>query len=265
MKRKRIIGLLGLAAAVCLATSSTLRADITSENTNFIDMAYQDLLQRSPSPTDVANGLLLLGSESRETYAFMLDTSTEYRQLLVQSYVQDLLGRAANPTDLSFFVPLLSTESDQFVQAQIAGSLEFFLKSGGTDADFVTALFKDFLNRTPTSTDLALWVGLLGTKSRNDVATLFLESIDYDRSLVSGYFLQYLRRPAGSTELNFFANDLNGKKVTDEQVIASLIGSDEYFNLAQPPPPAPTPEPQTSVLLGLGLAALILLRRQSAG
>ena len=235
------------------------------ENTNFIDKAYMDLLQRSPSPTDVANGLNALGSETRYQFALSLDTSNEYYQLLVGSYVQGLLGRSASSTDLSFFTPLLASNSDEFVQAQIAGSAEFFLKSGGTDAGFVTALFKDFLNRTPSSGELAFWVGALGTMSREQVAALILGTLEYDSDLVKSYYLQFLRRPADSTGLNFFANALNGGTLTDEQVIASLIGTDEYFNLAQTPGPAQTPEPRTVVLLGLGLATLVLLRRLSGG
>jgi hypothetical protein len=157
---------------------------------------------------------------------------------------------------------LFSSNSDEFVQAQIASSTEFFLKSGSTNAGFVTALFKDFLNRTPSSSEEALWVGFLGTKSRDDVATLFLKEFEYDRDLVESYYLQYLRRPADSAGLNDFANALNGGTQTDEQVIATMIGSDEYFNLAQLP--APTPEPRTAVLIALSLAAFILLRRQLA-
>lgn len=260
---KKIAALLTLAAAFCLGTSSTLRADVTTENTNFIDKAYMDLLQRSPSPTDVANGLNALGSETRYQFALSLDTSNEYYQLLVGTYVQSLLGRPANPTDLSFFTPLLASNSDEFVQAQIAGSAEFFLKSGGSDAGFVTALFKDFLNRTPSSSELALFVGELSTMTREQVASQILGLLDYDKDLVSGYYLQFLRRPVDSTNLTFFANALNGGTLTDEQVIASLIGTDEYFNLAQTPGPAQTPEPRTAVLLGLGLAALVLLRRLS--
>jgi hypothetical protein len=76
--------------------------------------------------------------------------------------------------------------------------------------------------------------------------------------------MQFLQRPADSTGLNFFANALNGGTLTDERVIASLIGTDEYFNLAQTPGPAQTPEPRTIVLLG-GLATIILLRRQLGG
>src|SRR5260370_17067237 len=53
-KMKKIAALLALAAAVCLSTSSTLRADVTSENTNFIDLAYLDLLQRPASAAEIA-------------------------------------------------------------------------------------------------------------------------------------------------------------------------------------------------------------------
>ena len=262
-KMKRIVALLTLAAAVCLSTTPALRADITTENTNFIEKVYQDLLQRPASTLEIASGLSALGSETRFQFALSIDTSNEYYQLLAGSYVQDLLGRPATPTDLSFFTPLLSSNSDEFVQAQIAGSAEFFLKSGSSDAGFVTALFKDFLNRTPSSSEVAFWVGALGTMSREQVAALILGTLEYDSDLVKSYYLQFLQRPADSTGLNFFANALNGGTRTDEQVIASLIGTDEYFNLAQPGA-AQTPEPRTVVLLGLGLSTLIFIRRQLA-
>jgi len=262
---KRIAALLTVAAAVFLSTSSTLRADITTENTNFIDKAYMDLLQVTANPTEIAAGLLALGSETRYQFALSLDTSKDYYQLLVESYFHDLLGRPASPTDLSGFTSLLSSNSDEFVQAQIAGTLEFYLKSGGTDADFVTALYKDFLNRTPTSSELALFVGELSTMTQEHVASQILGLLDYDKDLVTSYYLQFLRRPADTAGLNAFAMDLNGGTQTDEQVIARMIGSDEYFNLAQTPGPAQTPEPGTVVLLGLGLGTLIVLRRQLGG
>jgi hypothetical protein len=263
---KRIAALLTLAAAVCLSTSSTLRADITTENTNFIDMAYQDLLQRSPNPTEIANGLNALLSETRFQFALSIDTSNEYYQLLVESYSQGLLGRPASPTELVTFTGLLASNfTDEFIQAQIASTAEFFLDSGSTDAGFVTALFKDFLNRNPSSGEVAFWVSALVAMSRDQVASLILGSLDYDSALVKSYYLQFLQRPAGPVGLNAFATALNGGTLTNEQVIASLVGSDEYFKLAQTPGPVQTPEPRTVVLLGLGLATLILVLRQAVG
>src|SRR5260370_26264494 len=215
-KMKKIAALLALAAAVCLSTSSTLRADVTSENTNFIDRAYLDLLQRSPSPTEIAIGLSALGGEARATFAGSLDMSDDYYQLLVGSYSQDLLGRPATSAELIFFTGELATKvTDESVQAQIAGSSEFFLASGGTDAGFVTALFKEFLNRPPTSSEQAFFVSLLGTKSRENVASQILGLSEYDTDLVKSYYLQFLRRPADPAGLSLFSTALNTGTLTD--------------------------------------------------
>src|ERR1700676_3595895 len=254
MRKTATLVILALAA---LSSSPAAHADTTTENTNFIKKAYADLLQRSPPPADVALGLTALGSESRYDFALSLDTSTPYYQLLVNSYFQGLLGRPALG-DLSLFVPLLqSSSTDESVQALIAGSPEFFSHNGGTEASFVTALYHDFLQRSPTPVESSSWGLALSSMSftREQVAAMILGSSEYDTDLVESYYLRFLQTSADSAGLAFFASALHGGTLTDEQVIASLIGSDAYFTLAQTSSQAQTPEPRTIVLLALGLAA----------
>jgi hypothetical protein len=258
MRKTAALAILALAA---LIASPAAHADTVAENTNFIDKAYMDLLQRSPGQTDINFGLTALGSESRYDFALSLDTSTPYYQLLVNSYFQGLLGRPALG-DLSLFVPLLqSNHTDESVQALIASSPEFFSHNGGADAGFVAALFHDFLQRTPSSAELSFWETALGTMTRDQVASMILGSLEYDTDLVKSYYLQFLQTSADSAHLAFFASALNGGTLTDEQVIAALIGTDEYFTLAQTSSQTQTPEPRTIVLLALGLSALILSRK----
>jgi hypothetical protein len=247
-----------------LSASPALRADTVAENTNFIDKAYQDLLQRSPSTIEVASGLAALGSETREQFALTLDISTEYYRLLVNSYFQDLLSRPPSITELNSFTGLLvSSSTDESVQALLASTPEFFSDNGGTNAGFVAALFNNFLKRSPSAAELSFWENQLSTLtlSRDQVAAMILGSSEYDTDLVQSYYLQFLQRPADPTGLAFFETALHGGTLTDEQVIASLIGTDEYFTLAQPIGTTPTPEPRSVVLLGLGLAAIVLLRK----
>ncbi len=246
-----------IALVAVLSVAPALRADTVSANTNFIDQAYADLLQRPPSPTDLALGLTALGSETRYQFALSLDTSAPYYSLLVKSYDQNLLGVTPTAVEIATLAALIGTgDSDEFIQALLVSTPEFFTNSGGTNAGFITALFKDFLNRTPTAGELAFWETELLTLTRNQVASMILASSEYDTDLVEGYYFQFLRRPADPTGLSLFATALNNGTLTDEQVIASLIGTDEYFNMAQ------TPEPATAALLGFGLAGLVLLRRQ---
>jgi hypothetical protein len=259
--RKSALPLIAAIVAV-LCVSPAARADAVTENTNFIDKAYMDLLGRTPSTVEIAAGLGVLGSESRYQFALSLDTSSEYYQLLAESYFQGLLGRTATPTELSFETSLLASSTDESVQAALAGSAEFFANSGGTNAGFIVALFQDFLGRAPSSGEVTFWESALGTMSRDQVAALILGTTEYDSDLVKSYYLEFLQRPADSTGLNFFVTALNGGTQSDEQVIASLIGTDEYFELAQASSTAPTPEAGTIVLLGLGIAGMILLRKQ---
>ena len=261
---RKSAALLIAALGALLSASPALRADTVAENTNFIDKAYQDLLQRSPSTSEVANGLAALGSETREQFALTLDTSTEYYQLLVNSYFPALLSRSPSPTDLSFFTGLLlSSSTDESVQALLASSAEFFGDHGSTNAGFVAALFNDFLKRSPSAAEVLFWENQLNalTLSRDQVAAMILGSSEYDTDLVQSYYLQFLQRPADPTSLAFFGTALHGGALTDEQIIAALIGTDEYFTLAQPIETTPTPEPRSVVLLGLGLAALVFLRK----
>src|SRR5260370_9867279 len=153
MKRKG--GMLPGAVAVCLSMgSTTLRADAVSENTNFVEEVYLDLLQRPASTIEIASGLGALGSETHFQFALSIDTSNEYYQLLVGSYFQGLLGRPASPIELSAFTKqVTSSVTNESVQTQIAVSAEFFLVIDSTDAGYVTALFKDFLKRTTSSSE----------------------------------------------------------------------------------------------------------------
>lgn len=259
--RKRALPLIAaIFAALCV--SSVARADAVTENTNFIEKAYMDLLGRTPSALEIAAGLGALGSETHYQFALSLDTRTEYYQLLSESYFQGLLGRAPTSTELSFEASLLASTTDESVQAALAGSAEFFSKSGGTNAGFIVALFQDFLGRAPSSAEVAFWESALATMSRDQVAALILGTTEYESDLVKSYYLEFLQRPADPTGLTFFISALNGNTLTDEQVIASLIGTDEYFELAQATSTTPTPEPGTMLLAGLGIAGMILLRKQ---
>ena len=260
MRKIGISLIAAIVAALCLSPAT--RADTVTENTNFIDKAYMDLLGRSPSTLEIAAGLGALGSETHYQFALSLDTSSEYYQLLAESYFQGLLGRAATPTELSLETSLLASSTDESVQAALAGSAEFFANSGGTNAGFIVALFQDFLGRSPSGAEVAFWGSALGTMSRDQVAALILGTTEYESDLVKSYYLEFLQRPADPTGLNFFVSALNGGTLSDEQVIASLIGGDEYFKLAQTTGTTPTPEPGTMVLVGLGVAAVILLRKQ---
>ena len=74
--------------------------------------------------------------------------------------------------------------------------------------------------------------------------------MEYDQDLVRGYFTRFLRRPADAGGLtnyvNLLQNGISGAqpifasdpfggvhRIKDEDIIAYIMGSQEYFNLVQ--------------------------------
>jgi hypothetical protein len=67
------------------------------------------------------------------------------------------------------------------------------------------------------------------------VATAIFGSVEYIDDLVSGFYLQFLRRPADSGGLAHFATLLLNGSARDADVIANLMGSSEFLtNLIGP-------------------------------
>ena len=215
-------------------------------NTAFVDGAYQSLLDRSPSPSELSFWLTQLGLSTTATdVANQLLASAEYRADLVSGFIQRFLGRPASSSDISFFSGELgSGATDEDVIAQIVGSAEYAAKAGSVEfatstsapvagpgvSAFLEPVFAQLLGRVPSSTELTLYTNQLelGTTA-NEIATELLGTAEYRADLVSGFIQRFLGRPASSSDISFFSGEL-GSGATDEDVIAQILGSAEYFS-----------------------------------
>jgi hypothetical protein len=207
-----------------------LAACSAGANSAYVCALYQSLLHR---PAD-AGGLALFvgklnGGASRAQVAASILGSAEYEAVLVQGWYQSLLGRPADPTGLSTDgAALAHGTSDETVEDGILGSPEFLAHAGGTPSAFVSALYQDLLGRAPDNGSL-LWQAALGAgMSRSQVATAIMTSPEGRAHLVDGWFVTYLHRHADPGAVTTFGGALKSG-VTDETVIAQLVGSDEYF------------------------------------
>src|SRR5205823_3284784 len=61
------------------------------------------------------------------------------------------------------------------------------------------------------------------------VVNVIDHSLEYFTDVVAGDFVRFLKRTGSATEIAPFATQLSQGSMTDEQVIASIVGSQEYF------------------------------------
>jgi hypothetical protein len=102
---------------------------------------------------------------------------------------------------------------------------------------FVTALYRDVLNRTPDTQGLNFWVQRLqnGTNNNLQVATNFWESAEHRGQEVDQYYQTYLNRGADANGRAFWVNRLLAGLNNEIGVQLGLLASVEYVGAHNTP------------------------------
>jgi hypothetical protein len=214
------------------STNVTLGFQCYSNDELWIDELYLDVLGSEGDLAGIAHlADLLKGGSSREDAALVFLQSVEYRTLLVQTWYQRFLHRSPTADEIANWVGMLVGATDEQVEAGILGSDEYYnTRGGGTNAGFVDALYHDILGRAPTDAEARQWDAAFGAgATRNQAALQILKSIEARTLLINSWFQTFLGRAPTAVELNFFLQQF-GAGATDEQLLASLLGSQEYFD-----------------------------------
>jgi len=206
----------------------------TGLDIRYVQAIYHDVLGRSPSPgeTSAATQALALGA-TRSQLALAILSSNEYRQKLIASDYESYLHRSPTPGESSLQLGFLGGGArDEMLIAGILASGEYYSSRGHSSGDgFLSAMYCDAVFRsidqfTQNNDDSALTMGT----PRSQLASSVLSSTEYLSTLVNGYFLHYLRRSATAGERTTLATLLKSGR-SDEEAIASMLGSNEYFEI----------------------------------
>jgi len=203
-------------------------------NTCFVIGLYRDLLDRPPSSIELSNGLSFLTINGRQVYASSLLLANDYRAVLIQGYYQKFLGRPAKDIEVALGLAIFNGPGTaEQVVAAITDLDEYFNQArvGGDNAKLVRALYRDLLGRTATSGDITFGTNFLAIHPRQDYVTFLITSFAYKAALIRDWYQKYLGRPATDPEFNAAVSSLSGG-ARDEDVIAGMLGTTEYFNRA---------------------------------
>jgi len=207
-------------------------------NQLYMKQVYRDLLGRQADSGGLASWTAQLDQGiSRVQVVLDIEGSQEYRTKLVDSLYTSFLHRDADPGGQYGFVSSLGTGiSVEPVEAVILGSPEYFqTRAGGTNAGFLSAFYQDVLARPIDPTGAASWSSKLlppsdpsASSARTFVAGGVLGSVEAEGDLVKSDYLHFLRRAAESGGLNGWIGALQSG-MRDQDLLARIVGSDEYF------------------------------------
>jgi hypothetical protein len=202
----------------------------------FVAEVYEDLLGR---PVDLSGlnhwtGQLALGL-ARGDLVKQLEQSDEYFATIVRPDYEQFLGREPEPAGMSYWIAQMHAGlTDEQMQADFVGSPEYYARSGGTNAGWVTAMYRDLLNRAPDVAGLNFWLQQLALGfTRTQVAYGFTSSPEREAVWTNGIYQQYLGRAASPTEVEQAVVEITQSGLTREDVIALTLSTGEYFTRAQ--------------------------------
>lgn len=246
--RARGIILLTLAAALVLPSTSPAVAasaptnavsmpatTVTSGVEHYVTSVYNDLLYRDPDPTGLATWTSLLSSGTpRGKVADAITSSDEFRSQLISGAYGYYLGRTPDEAGLQFWLQKFREGwTLEQLDAGFLASEEFYNLYGGNAANWVVSLYEAVLLREPSDSEVEFWVNELqtGSLSMSGVSLGFLLSTEYLTTTVNAYYQSLLGRDIDPSGRATWVGLIQGG-ARDEQIVAGILASDEYWGIA---------------------------------
>jgi hypothetical protein len=205
-------------------------------NDVYVASLYQGLLGRNTDPAGLVywDNLLNAGA-TRARVALGIEHSDEFVGRAIQIYYLDFLGRPADSAGLNFWVNTVRQGSTlESVKANIFGSNEYFTHSGGSLGSFLNSVYQTELARSIDATGLSYWTRVTANTpdGRADTAFGIMHSTEGEHVEITSIYQAVLSRAPDSGGLAFWLSAFQ-HGATDSEVVAGILGSDEYFAAIQ--------------------------------
>ena len=202
-----------------------------SANARWLVHLYQVVFARAADTGGLDHWLARIaagGEDARHSVARSFLNSTEgARNEAVLAY-RDLLNRNPDPAGLEFWTSFLRTGSVNALRFQHLASDEYFAVTGGTNEQYVKALYIELLGRSIDQPGFEFYVNLLDTGTpRWWVSRTIYQSPESLGNRVTAYHRAILGRAPTATEM---AEGVALILAQDERAVqARLLSSDEAF------------------------------------
>ncbi len=201
----------------------------------YVIHAYQDLLGRPPTSSELVSSCNVLAVFGRRAMAQQLVFSTEWAGHVVRDLYTTVIGREPDPGGLAYWTgQVRGGRPARDVAISMYGSPEYLRSHGGTAAGFVDAIYPAILGRAPDGGGRAYWIGEVDRRGTAGVAADFYQSSESRARRVSTLYDQLMHRPVDPGGRDYWA----GRLLTDDDLVLALnlVTSDEYVDSSQPPP-----------------------------
>lgn len=198
----------------------------------YVRALFLDTLKRDPSGAEIEVLLKrMLDGTTRKGLARDLLQTEEFRRTQVRHWFQRFLHKIGTEEELQQWSEKLLRRSQEETLTSFLSAPEYVLRDGGSNEEFVTALYEDLLSRKPADTEIQSWVGLLNSHaaSRMCVANNFVTSRETRERQIRSWHLDFLNREPAMDSLKMNLERFRQGE-SHEDILVSLLSGSEYFS-----------------------------------
>lgn len=241
-----------LAGALVFPSPSGAQAADGDPIDRFTEAAFDLFLDRQPSASELSSWRSEISSGTpRVSLTRSLARSDEWLGVFTDDLYLAALDRRPDGDGRGFWIEQLRTgHATRTVAASVYGSGEAFAAAGGTNSDYVSALYLRILGRTPDRTGLQFWVDLLGSGKAEEVDVVLglWFSPEFRENRVRQTYENVLDRAPDLAGLGYWSEKLRS---SDEiELAAILAASDEFYFQATGTEPSKSARPTGTSHLG---------------
>jgi hypothetical protein len=213
-----------------LSAQAAASVSNTDPNASFVQAAYADVLGRTASSSEISGWTAMLASGTpRDAVASGFNNSDEYRLHMIDSAYQDVLKRSSDAGGrIAWLNGMRSgTLQPDDVHRIFLSTDEFYQKvGGGTDAGFITAVYRDVVGRAPLSNEVAYWTPILSRIGRQGTVDSFWFAAETINRQAGDLFTNFLGRSANPGDVTNWANIVRANGLTSARNM--IMSSGEY-------------------------------------
>ena len=217
---------------------------------------YDNLLRRLPVTQEVDHWVeQLAGGETREAVVSAFHVSPERLLQFVSDLYSVLLLRLPTAGEAAFWSgQLAGGMSEAEVVAKFFASEEYTVLYPG-DGRFVHQLYQRLLGRPADLNGMDHWMLELSQgASRSGVASALLNSPEYRTYVIDTAYQDFLGRLPAANETDFWLTSLPTDGHLRNELLVSMLASEEYYEVARPISPAASADAlalQEAFIIGL--------------
>ncbi|MEM9133699.1 MAG: SpoIID/LytB domain-containing protein [Actinomycetota bacterium] len=196
-----------------------------TDDGRYINEAYVRLGGRDATNAELVAWHDAVESGRRASLTLPLAADNHFVAVLIDDLYGAAFGRSADAGGRAYWRSAIDEGLNvEALGVLLLGSEEYYVRSGGTDRDFLAALYQSVLGRTPDEAGIDYWEAQLaaGRATRLDVASGFYTSVESRGRRVDLIYNRLLGVDAPATVRATLADQL---LAVDERVVAAEIAA----------------------------------------